>query len=126
MKVLNQSLYSLPSRGYMTLQIPDLVIGEVKPEEFVELPDEWFQVVGSNGVRRPLNGSGILYWSEKGFQANRDQIKAAFDASASHRGSWVDFETKAIQFLQEVKTKTEKHVKFLRKKADKLEGLLLL
>jgi len=125
---------SLASEGRLTLQVPqyDIIIKEGRAffaqsltcaEGAKEHPDEWFVWLKNS---RPAIGreSGFLFLTRKGWEANKEEIKKAFEASKTKRGTWKEFEDHAEYHLKEVEEKTQKHIRFLQKKIDVLNESL--
>lgn len=79
-------LETLRERGYISLQIPEydidtrtgvsMSIDNAKPEDVVDMPDDWFMYV--NG-ELPVIGkqTGFLHLTRKGYEANKDRLKEA-------------------------------------------------
>jgi len=121
---------SLASEGYLTLQVPqyDIIIKEgrafaqslTNAEGVEEHPDHWFIWLKNH---RPAVGreTGFLILTREGWEANKEKIKEAFQAS---RGTWQEFEQHAEDHLKEVEEKTKKHIRFLQKKIDDLNKSL--
>jgi len=124
---------SLASQGYLSLQVPqyDIIIKEerafaqslIDAEGAEEHPDDWFVWLKNH---RPVVGreSGFLFLTKKGWKANKEKIKEAFQASKMKRGTWQEFEQHAEYHLTEVEEKTKKYINFLKKKIDTLNEFL--
>lgn len=132
MKMTFEQMTSLTSRGYLGTQIPEfdidthkmeysMSIDNANPKDVVDMPDDWFMY--SNGSS-PLIGNqkGFLHLSRKGYEANKDRLKAAFLLAISQgwdrtngRG-WVAFEEEAEEFYSGLKKSCQKMRKNLKKK----------
>lgn len=123
--MLNQA-FSLQRRGYITLQVPDLsinfnaqatVVTQETPSQ-QEIHPEWFWQI-KDGRLAIGKEQGFLHWSEKGYRANKEEIRKNFEAAlkdgndrTSGRG-WAAFEEHAEEFFKSVRARTEKHIKKL-------------
>ena len=133
MKIWKGALTQLSSQGYMTIQVPDIVIGEpIPPQE--DLPDDWFIRKSLGGFLQPkLSMEGILYLSPKGFEANKEEILNGFEKSVKAgigRGIPKDcenpkqlFQIHVDAFFTKLKTKTLAKASRLAEKAEKLAKL---
>ena len=52
MKINESILFSLIRRGYRTLQIPDIVIGEQFSEPYLDLPEDFFEKLIQDNICR--------------------------------------------------------------------------
>lgn len=127
MKILKDSIFTLPSEGRMTVQIPMFSIGGVP--EIEDLPDEWFIFVKDYS---PCIGkeTGFLYLSRKGYVANKDKIKEVFLEGYSKRIQssnfdkekiWNQFDNTILEFYEKVDTKFKQKIALYRKKLQELE-----
>ena len=119
-QMAESALFNLPASGYLTLQIPQIVISfgrPADPEPVVELPEEWFTELTGN-LPSPR---GFTHWTRAGYNANKEKIKAAFEsAGRRRRGTWEDFERKAEEHFQKIETTIAKTVAAAEKKIRRL------
>lgn len=81
MKIAKRALTYSASRQYLSLVVPDIVLGS---EEMIDVPDDWLNV-----NKRQC----IITLTRKGYEANKESLKKAFEASTDNRGhSWIEFE----------------------------------
>ena len=125
MKLLKDSLFLTFRNGYVSLQVPDIVIDG--PEEFVEVPDEWLIWVKDN-IPCTKRESGFLYFTKIGYEANKAEIKEIFEASqrdpkTSRGRTWEEFEQYTETLFAEREKKCKNRLKFLKKKVQELEAL---
>lgn len=117
MKIPRSSIVSLSSSGYITLQVPDVVInfggGSLPPDD--DLPDEWF-VRLTDGVPSP---QGFLHLSRKGWEANRDALWEAFSKANAHTQRFPGI-TRA-QYEKEIREELKLREKQVAKKIAALE-----
>ena len=127
MKVVKGSITSLARRGYMTVQIPDVVFeisGQPKVE-FEEHPDDFFTVLNGHEPRR-LDRSGYLHLSEKGWKHFKEDIRAAFqDAILSGRtaSTWDDFEKDTKEHFRMVRKALKKKIASTKRKLEEYRAL---
>jgi hypothetical protein len=121
MKIPKESLFSLMQEGYITLQIPQFTIGN--PGKIYDYPDEWFSIINSR--QRPARGkeTGFLYFSLKGWKANKDKIKKAFNSSSNPRGTWQEFEKYVNNHFNDLKTGIQKDIASHQKRLKELQAL---
>jgi len=80
MKILKGSITTLMSEGYMTLQVPTIALSlDGIKAEMAEAPDDWFMFVTRERLAVGRE-QGFLHLSPKGYRANLDAIKAAWEA----------------------------------------------
>lgn len=118
MKIIKGAIAALAEEGYLTLQVPDLAVGEC---DFEELPDEWF--CRWNYGKGPAIGreSGMLYLTRAGYEANKQELKAAF--SGDHRGyTWKDFESHVELHFAETQRHIDRRLADFRRKIRELES----
>jgi len=134
MEIYEHTLISLASEGRITLQIPQYVAdlsaafgGPASPApKILTIPDDWIVTTNcgrsskrmkkigfSESMPRPAIGkqSGFWHFSKKGWLANKDKLKKAFEASSARRYysslartvTWKDFEAYADAFYKDMK-----------------------
>ena len=75
MKINESILFSLIRRGYRTLQIPDIVIGEQFSEPYLDLPEDFFEKLIPKGNGHIPSRHGFLFLSKKGYEFLKDRLK---------------------------------------------------
>ena len=132
MKILKDAITSLAGEGRITLQVPvyDIMVEDgraiahtaydLEEERVADVPDEWFITLRSNS---PAVGkeSGYTFLSRAGWEANKDEIKKAFESNAHPRGTWSDFEKYAEHQFTTVKKNANRRIKLLLSKVDQLK-----
>lgn len=118
MKLTDNAITALACEQRLTLQVPDQAYWTPGNEPtFVDYPDEWFCRLLHD---RPSK-QGALYLTRKGFEANREALKAAFEASRGgkfergYNGDWSKFEAHAAEHF----AKVEKGIARVRKATEK-------
>jgi len=85
MRILKGSITTLMGEGYMTLQVPTIALSlDGIKAEMVEAPDEWFMFVTRERLAVGRE-QGFLWLSPKGYRANLDALKAAWEACPTGR-----------------------------------------
>ena len=135
MKMSKQLLTYNVSTGYISLQIPELILDTDNQtlilasgtmSDVIDMPDEWFmRKYGSKiciGKR-----TGVLYFSRKGYNANKDLLKTAFE-EAIQRGhdridgkGWKLFEQKAEEFFSKLSKSVAREEKHFNKMLKELQ-----
>jgi hypothetical protein len=118
-------LFMLPRERRITLQIPDLIIDQniCKKADLSKYPKEWFCYLKDDALVAGKE-QGFLFWSKKGWEANKEKIKEEFNNSTIIRNphlNWSDFEKHANKHFKMVEDKTKKKMKRMLKKADQLK-----
>ncbi len=122
MKLPEDSIITLAQEGRMTLQVPTCWYGEPAPK-LVDYPDDWFiHITGG----RPALGreKGFLHLTRAGWEANKEDIRKAYEGSGDPEGSWQEFEKFVEVEFVERKKALQKHRDNLRKKMKDAEALL--
>lgn len=117
MKLTKKAITRLASEGRVTLQIPEINLGNVTEDMFSDFPDTWFTRLKSSKL--PVIGKkewGYLFLSESGWKINKKDIKKAFENAAFKRGTWGDFELHAEQHFLDVKIALDKRIDYFEKK----------
>ena len=117
MKLTKKAITRLASEGRITLQIPEINLGNVTEDMFSDFPDNWFTRLKSSKL--PVIGKkewGYLFLSESGWKINKKDIKKAFENAAFKRGTWGDFELHAEQHFLDVKIALDKRIDYFEKK----------
>jgi hypothetical protein len=124
MRIIQGSIIDHPSTGRMTLQIPSIAIfiGAESSAQYEEVPDEWICELRQEV---PVTGKeqGYLFLTRTGWDANREQIRQAFEASGS-QATWEQFEQFARRHFTEVERKTQRKLQQLQNKVDQLRRYL--
>lgn len=111
MKVYYGAITTMAARGRLSLHIPDIAVGTPMPE-MIDRPDEWFircVIRGGNHPyreTRPLTSKdsyAMLYLSKKGYEANKDALRMAFNSVYDRGHTWADFEAYAEMFYAELR-----------------------
>lgn len=113
MKIFKDSIIALASEGRLTLQIPeysvDIVNNRIVPitddDEFEIIPDDWVCKLRSNHLPVVGKQDGFLYLTKKGYEANKDKLKIAFENSNMRyggAGKWHLFEEHAQEHFDKV------------------------
>jgi hypothetical protein len=115
MKITNKMLYCLLKEGQPTLQIPTISLSipgypqTTEAETVYEHPDDWFCILKNERLAVGKE-QGFLFWTRKGFLANKEAIKNNFSTT---RCSWEYFEAKAEEFFDKIEKNIEKQLKKL-------------
>lgn len=121
MRIAPSALTQLAREGYRTLQIPDVVIGvDPNPEPEEDFPDEWFTLL--NAERLPSQ-RGFLYFTLAGWEANRERLRTAFEASPRKRGTWADFVRDAVADLANRHKKRMQKIRTLEQEIARLRAV---
>lgn len=124
MKILKGSIPQLASEGYLTLQIPafDIWIGESPvASSYEDVPDEWVTILRSNNQFCIGKETGFLFLTRKGWEANKEAIKEAFEKSKMKRGTWQEFEKHAEDHFADVLSSNTKRLKYLESRVAELK-----
>ena len=136
-------LFALPREGRITLQIPtiqiDIIETEDGPRVFSEetnpatlYPKEWFAFLLGEG-REPAVGreDSFIFWSKKGWEANKDKIKEVFEeamkepmndrSNPGEQYDWAAFEEFAEECFESRKKRLAKKKKLLQNKLDQYD-----
>lgn len=126
MKIIKGALTSLASRGYITLQVPQVVLNSSKKFEVEteEIPDNWI-VVLRRGCPVAGQEQGHSFLTKIGWEVNKDKIKEAYMNAEFQRGSWEKFELYVEDHFKEVKEKTKRRIRLLEKKVKQLKSVYL-
>jgi hypothetical protein len=119
MKLFRGAITALAAEGRITLQVPELIIGLVKPVDYEEYPDAWFERRSSRGV--PAK-TGFLFLTRDGWAANREAIKAVFCASQQIY-TWTGFVTIVEKDLDARDVVIEKEIRRLKDRLKYLTSL---
>jgi len=134
MKISKSTLFHLSKSGYAGVQIPTLTISwpngsqTQTPDDIIELPDDYFQKTDTSHVPTKSDNH-FLFFSRKGYEALKEEIKSAFLSSNTYRyGStkdeaWAHFEDIAEKHFQKVEKKLSNKIKSLEKKLEELKSL---
>jgi len=136
MRMHPDTLTFLAREGRLTLQIPDLVLdvrgvglkhqspGSSDPyyASYEDFPDDWFCYL-SDDVPVFTGKSGLLYFTRKGYEANK---KLLLDAFSDKRGiSKADFEQHAEKHFADVEKKVAKKIVKLLAQTSELQNFVL-
>jgi len=129
MKISKEHMFTLMHEGYITLQIPNLVISfdnNYSDPNAKDVPDEWFSILRSSG-NRPVIGKeqGFLYFSKAGWKANKKEIKEAFLSSPNPRGTWEEFEEYVKKHFKNAELSIHKEIAKLKKRIYELINVTL-
>ena len=131
MKILKRTITTLASEGRISLQVPQYNIitegnraiaydaNHSKDEDVIDIPDEWI-IYLRNGSPAVGKESGHTFLTKMGWQANKDEIKKAFESSEYPRGTWEDFENHVVEHFSEVEKQTKRRIKLLESKIEQL------
>lgn len=114
MILAKDSITALASEGRCGTQVPqiDVVFSGALTSPRVNYPDEWFCWLKSDGVPCVGRQKGFLHLTETGWDANKDDIKKAFEYAIAHgrdRGeTWTDFEKEVSDHFANVRKKVAK------------------
>lgn len=125
MKILKEAITSLSSKGYITLQIPTLSIGN--PERIVEteeVPDNWFTFLKATKCPAVGKEYGFTYLTRIGWEANKHKIKKAYENAEYDRGPWTKFEEHAEQHFKHVERATNRQISLLERKLKQLKEIM--
>ena len=129
MKILKDSIVTLASEGRLTLQVPewDIVNGQCTRIDTEIAPDEWFCRLK---YYKPVVGKqeGFLFLTEKGFEANKDKLKIAFENSNLRnggKGKWHLFEEHAKDHFAKVKKAQNKLINELQNKLAQAQSFIV-
>lgn len=133
--IAKQTLYNLPQSGYMTTQVPDVAVyidGKGDYDEshlkHVECPDDWFIRIKHEGNLELLSDNpraGYLFWSRKGWEANKEQIKEAFSVAEYPRGTWEEFEKRTELHYAKLESDRDKYIKRLENRIAKMRSIVI-
>ena len=127
MQIIKGTITQLASKGYLTLQIPDVSLGAVPRcgPEWEEAPDEWFVSLKASGHPVTSNReTGYRYLSRKGWEANKDALKRAFVGNP-RANTWEDMEAHVAEHFAKVERKTQEYLRQLREKIAAIEKVTL-
>jgi hypothetical protein len=121
-------LFQLPKQKKITLQIPSIEITKsgIVNVSFSDYPEDWFCNF-KDGALAAGKEQGFVFWSEKGWEENKEKIKEAFENSTVIRNphlDWSDFEKYAKDHFKNVRRKTERKIKRLLQQAKQLQEKL--
>lgn len=133
MRLFAGTITQLASEGRLTLQVPELAIvvsGSSLPIPGIEeYPDDWFchlrDYVLCTGRER-----GFLYLTRKGYEANENALRIAFeDAIANgldrtNGEGWPAFERHAQEHFTRVESRTTREILKHQRKISQLEEQL--
>jgi len=129
MKLERDAITTLASEGHCTLQVPTLVLFSEHDADSVvyeDFPDDWFVVLSSSAAPALGKEGGFTHLTRKGYAANKDALKKAFEASAGRgRNTWASFEREAEEHFAQVEKARDNKLKLLRAKVAELEKLVL-
>jgi len=104
----------LASEGYHTLQVPQFSIDVFGPndEDHTDYVTDYLIPVKSSGHSSRIAAGqevpwAFMYLSRKGWNHYYNDIKAAFNPN---RGTWQEFEDKAIEWLDKCEAKSRKEL----------------
>lgn len=126
MEILKGAITALVSEGRLTLQVPAYCIGNDPECEIV--PDSWFCFLQSNGTPCVGKQSGFLYLTKAGYEANKEDIKVAFEAAIA-RGldrtngvGWPAFEQYVTEHFAKVEKQRKHQAAQLQKKLNEINS----
>jgi hypothetical protein len=108
MKISSRSLTCLAAEGRLSLNIPWFDDAHV-----IEIPDDW--ICRLSPILEICTVSGLLYYTRKGFAANKDKIKTAFEMyletavfDRTDGKTWLVFEKHAEEHFAKVEQQRQK------------------
>lgn len=130
MKLERDAITTLAGEGRCTLLVPDVLLFVPGYDEssvvYEDFPDDWFVVLTPAGAPVAGKENGYTYLSRKGYEANKDALKKAFESSEGIRGkTWADFEKHAEEHFDKVAKARASKLKMLRAKVADLEKVQL-
>lgn len=133
MKLHKNQHLSLVAEGRLTLQVPDTYVCLTKAdrdafdaEEIVEYPDDYFMYVTGSYKPLPCVGKqqGFLYFTQKGYDALKDELRDAFTSSRSRGQTWQDFEAYAEKHFADLEAATVKKIKKVKRELKQYESFV--
>jgi len=129
MKIIKDARTSLAHNGYITLQVPDVEIAlDGVASTIEELPDDWFFYLNlkrSQPVPCIGKENGFLYYTRKGWEANKTLLKEAFESSPTPRGTWTEFIVYAEEFFDKIEEGRQKQIAYYQEKIDQLKVVVI-
>ncbi len=125
MKMPVDSLTCLVGQRRITTHVPDAWIGNTPLADF---PDDWFLRLKDD--ESPVLGrqSPMLYFSRKGWKANRDKLRQAWEACTVMRNpeaTWETVEMHAVDFFAKVEKRIETMIKKRKDEIKELEAFVV-
>jgi len=132
LKIIKDAITTLAGEGRVTLQVPvyEVIMDkgramahtayDLEEEKIANVPDEWFMSL-RNDCPAVGKESGYTFLSRAGWEANKDEIKKAFESSKHPRGTWDDFEKYAERHFAKVKKNADRRIKLLNSKVKQLK-----
>lgn len=131
MIVFKAAITHLASRGRTDIQVPEINISTKGvlyardvPNDTEELPDAWFIRLS---YYLPVIKGGFLYLSKAGWEANKNQIKIAFEKAIVNnynRGkTWDDFINEINKHFIKIENTINKKKKYLIKQLEYLNSV---
>jgi hypothetical protein len=125
MLIFKNGITLLASEGRLTLQVPDMAYG-CSSLEGEEVPNDWImQIRGGQHIPCVGKEQGFLFLTRKGWEANKDKIKAAFEASKDKRGTWQEFEAMAEKHFIQVQKKLNSLIQRLEAKVKEAKAIIV-
>ena len=121
MRIIKGAIVAGAANGYLGVQVAEIAYGD--DVEYVEAPDEWFIRLKD---RRPAVGreDGFLFLTRIGWEANKEQMRQAFETAQFKRGTWEDFEKHVEDFFTDSKKRAARFVRLMKKKTRQAEATL--
>ena len=128
MKIYQDTIVASPRRGHLSLQVPDVALGNPVPP-MIDAPDEWFMRLHCfDGNRGPAGAvamrpampherfRGALYLTRAGYEANREQLCSEYTSAG---GDWATFEAFAEEHFSLLSSGTQRYADKLAVRASR-------
>jgi len=128
METIKDAIFLLTQRGYLTLQVPDLVyefsgkIGKKTKSQTENIPDDWVCFLVDNIPVFKDTVQCFLFLTRKGYEANKEKIKVGFNTIQDRGYAWKDFEKYAKNHFAKIEKNLDKKKAQLRNKLKELEN----
>jgi len=117
MEIIDKAYTTLLAEGRVTLQVPEFSLG---PCSMSNVSDDYFvraKIAGIGGRRIAVGREadyGFLYFSRRGFEHYKPELRQVFNTRQTRNGTWQDVEDFADKFFADLKKRSEDHLKRLQ------------
>ena len=128
MQIDELALVQLAREGRLTLQVPDIIIGQPSPSaKMIDCEEDDFERLSvsryskKNGISYLPNPRGYLFFSRKGFEKFKPLLETAF--STKRGNTWQDFLDHAEQHFKQVVWALDHEIELAKKRVAKFEAM---